>query len=156
MTQQLPPVDRKTFWPLFFSDAQAFCAHVKDGKVYSQGEKIKFDDLSFISGGGYSPLQSQYTCPETGFYFFTFSIYSDVIKKSSPNNSGAELIIDSTRRIDALSYNANRKYIAVHASQSIIQRCVKGNVVFMRSRYNNNRVGGFERRTSFCGFCISC
>ena len=140
-----------------FSDAftRGFCAYPEYGKIYRAGERIRFNEVSFQFGGDFDKNNYQYVIPQTGVYYFSFSIYSSQIRYPRPARSSAELMINGKSVIDALAYNSNRKYIVVHSSQFILHYCKQGSVVYMRSRYSDNKVWGYKR-TNLCGFCINC
>lgn len=79
----LPLVQEKhvlLFVTLYFlsianSEPVAFQAHLSvDHALYPTSATIKFDDVVLNSGSGYNPATGKFTCPNDGFYSFTWTI----------------------------------------------------------------------------------
>ena len=131
---------------------RAFCAYAKKSRTYGSGERIRLDGDLYGDGGDFDTLTYSYKCRESGVYFFTFSLDSCYTDPCS-----AELVINDIGRIEAFFYNPDRRhYINAHTSQSVIQYCVKDQLVYLRSQYNDNCIAASEKKTNLCGFCISC
>ena len=134
---------------------RAFCYYTPSAKVYGPGQFIPFTKVAYQIGGGFVS-SGYYRCPQSGVYSFTYCLYSGFMRFPTPPRSSAEMRIGGVPRGDALSYNSDTKYIIVNTCKTIIYYCRYRQSVYLRSKYTANSIGQWDKRTSFCGFCINC
>ena len=96
------------------------------------GSTIKFDEVVYQTGGGYSPEDGVFTCPESGVYLFNFAIKVLSASATQPKTLVASLVVDSSVIFSVVS-ESYHQYQDVQASNMVILSLDKGQKVWVRT-----------------------
>ena len=121
-----------------------------------RNDRIIYYNSNFNPGGHYSNRTGEYTCPVTGQYFFTFSVYGENIKNGHTNVIiNARLVKQGRNMAEILFFNDNR--LGVHSTQSnsAVVDCAAGEKVWIENPHDNTRLFNWPSLNIFSGFLIS-
>ena len=134
----------------------SFSAYMVGGKHYPKdGETIPFEGVLLNFGGAYNNVESVFTCPVTGVYFFTFSLYSANVRYTE--YSYGDLFIDEVAVTSVLCGDNGSAYVYFQCSNSVVSHCLSGQRVRVVSASTaHNQMYGTEeyRSTTFSGFLV--
>ena len=113
--------------------------------TYSSSERMIYLDAVINPGQHYSTSTGEYTCPVTGTYVFTYSIYAYDIKDGSTLSvATASLYMDGTQISRIYLNNENSEDIDISLSRSDIVQCSQGDRVWVQSVYSKNCIWGIS------------
>ena len=117
------------------------------------GSRLRFTEVLTDTTNSFNKNNMEYVCPKTGIYFFSFCLYSGILKRNGDNyRSGAQLFINKKAIIDTLAFNDDPDYHMVASTcQIITHMCKRTQRVYLNTRFAPNYIGNFGR-TTFTGF----
>ena len=113
---------------------------------------IRFPLVMTNNGRYYDPSDSIFTCPISGTYYFTFSLYTSLIDGGRSTSAYIQRDGDSFSRVLCLSYIPD--FLYTHCGNSAVIHCQQGQHVFLTSGGYNNIMQGVDKRSTFSGFLI--
>ena len=135
--------------------ASGLASDAQTTKVYSAGERMIYRNAVINPGQHYSTSTGEYTCPVTGTYFFTYSIYGDNVKDGwRYSRATASLYREGTQISRIYFTNYNSEQIDITLSRSDIVQCSKGGRVWVQSVYGSNHVWGAGIYDMFSGVLL--
>ena len=136
------------------SEHVAFTAsHSKDRSPYAPYATIVFDQVESNAGQGYDAKTGVFTCPYTGYYFFSHSalapynghIETDIVLEGTPK---AMIYAESSTP----STNAGSGYD--QGSNSVVTYCEAGHRVWVRVHGDRGTSLYWQRFSHFSGFML--
>ncbi|XP_063062062.1 cerebellin 18 [Engraulis encrasicolus] len=113
---------------------------------------IPFNTISLNEGNGYKPTLGIFTAPRSGYYSFTYSIYSNVGAQGNRLYYLARLMLDG--EVVASSWEDNREDSEDNASQTVVLRVRRGCQVYVQLYSGRQLCGQQPGRSTFSGFLL--
>ena len=121
---------------------------------YNKGDKIKYNGIVTNPGGHYNKNTGEYTCPQTGWYFFSFSVYANNVRDGDTAIGHAALYKGNSIIGDSFVLSYNKLGIKMTVSQSFVVQCNKGEKISTRSQHQNVKIYSYVEANVFSGFLI--
>ena len=135
------------------ASAVGFSVYAEDEYQYpNSGEIIRFPLLMTNNGGHYDPINSMFTCPLNGTYYFTFSLYTSHL--SDGERTAAYIEKDGEKFSEAYCGKDGPDNLYTQCSTSAVIHCHLGQRVFVKNRYSGTKLYGVANRSNFSGFLI--
>ncbi|KAL2096599.1 hypothetical protein ACEWY4_008747 [Coilia grayii] len=113
---------------------------------------IPFDNVPLNLGNGYNPTLGVFTAPYTGYYSFSYTIYSNVGAANNRLYYLVHLMLDS--EVLASSWEDNREDSEDSASQTVVVKVRRGCQVYVQLQSGRQLCGQEAGRSSFSGFLL--
>ena len=111
--------------------------------TYSARERMIYHEDVINPGQHYNTSTGQYTCPVTGVYLFTYSVYGDNINSGFSNSSASLSLYKEGVLISSMFFmNRNSEFIDITLSRSDIVQCKEREKVWVQGRNDKNIVWG--------------
>ena len=122
--------------------------------TYNKGDKIKYNSILTNPGGHYNSNTGEYTCPQTGWYFFSFSVYANNVANGFTAIGHAALCKGDNIIGDSYVFSNNQQGIYITVSQSLVVQCNKGENISIQSQHDNVKIYSYVEANIFSGFLI--
>ena len=130
-----------------------FSMFAEDGWHYpDEGEIISFPFVITNNGGHYDPINSMFTWPLNGTYYFTFNLYTSVLSNGELTN--AYIQKDGVRLSEALCSNHGPDNIFLQCGTFVVIHCHLGQSVFVISANSDTHLNAIRMSSTFSGFLI--
>ena len=124
-------------------------------KIYNASERMIYRIAIINPGQHYNTSTGEYTCPVTGIYLFTYSVYGSRIKDGYAHSTvSASLYREGTWIRLGYFSNENSEDISITLSHSDIVQCSEGDRVWVQSSHNNNQIYGHFVYNIFSGLLL--
>ena len=121
--------------------------------VYWSNEKLVYHTAMLNTGNHYNASTGEYTCPTTGVYVFTYSVFGFNIKQSGILVA-ASLYQDGLEVSQVFHANHNSQNTYITLSQTDVVHCKGGQRVWVQSPHIYNRILGVSVRNMFGGVLL--
>ena len=131
-----------------------FYAYADDGYQYPEfRDVISFPNALINFGGHYDPVESMFTCPVSGIYFFTFSLYTGRLTEG--NRTSAYITMNGQLLSHALCQNDSPNTpIYTQCSSSVVIYARQGQLVYLITYDTWSQISGYDQTSIFSGFLI--
>ena len=124
--------------------------------TYSTGERMIYRYAVINPGQHYNSSTGEYTCPVTGIYLFTYSVYGHAIKDGPTHSRAIASLYRKGAEINRIHFlNNNSEGINISLSGSDILQCSQGDRVWVQNYWGNNRIYGHSVYNMFSGVLLS-
>ena len=136
-----------------------FMAFPYENRYYISGDRIVFDNVILNPSNAYNSSSSTFTCPYTGYYFFSVQITSAEDTNSTERifrRADVQLKIGSSSGIEAITAHSNAG--VTQASTSGVYRCELNDHVYVKASIGDqdNKMGVYRSdHSAFTGYLIS-
>ncbi len=121
---------------------------------YTGGETIRYDHTYSNVGGGWSATTHHFTCPVSGYYMFTVSMFKS--GGSSSYNCGADLYLGGSRQFVVNNYDNTGANVEYTSSGHAILPCTEGQEVYMEMASTSCRLyDDSYHRNQFSGVLLA-
>ena len=130
-----------------------FSVYAEHGYQYPDpGETISFPLVMTNNGGHYDPSESVFTCPLSGTYYFTITLYTDSL--SDGDSTIANIQKDGEELSEASCFYYGSPLLYTQCGNSAVVHCHLGQRVFVTTKYSGTQLYGLYKRCTFSGFLI--
>ena len=137
----------------------AFFAYgLQDGigdSAYQSGDRLVYLNNRLNPGGYYNNVTGEYSCNNTGMYYFTYTIYGCQIEDGpSHSRATASLMKQGVKQGTVYATNQNTESVCITLGQSLILQCYAGEKVWVQSPYDKSHIIGSTYRNVFAGVLL--
>ena len=135
------------------ASAVSFSVYAENAYQFpNAGDIISFPLVMTNNGGHYDTSESVFTCPLNGTYYFTFSLYTGLLKNGE--HTTAYIQKDGEELSEASSLNNEPDDIYTQCGNSVVIHCHLGQRVYVTTIYSDTHLYGIYKRSTFSGFLI--
>ena len=108
-----------------------FSVAANSEESYNSGDTIRFPHVFASVGGGWDEETHRFSCPVTGYYLFTVSLWKNY-NPFNNYNCEADLYKENSRQIHVSNYEFTDARVSYTSSAHAILPCNQGEEVWMR------------------------
>ena len=124
--------------------------------TYNYEDRMIYHNAVINPGQHYSTSTGEYTCPVTGFYFFSYSVSGYSIAGTRLGDVACASLFREGARISKISAaNFDSEEVDVNLSHSDIIECNEGDRVWVQSCCYNNHIYGEDVFSVFSGALLN-
>ena len=128
-----------------------FSAYVTSDQTPNEGETIRFEGVITNEGSHYNPGTSVFTCPTTGLYYFTFSIYAHL---DSGQQVGVQLMHAGNAVVNVFCQIDGSRDSRSQCSNSATIQCQAAQLIHVIATVGNSIIINGELKSTFSGFFL--